>query len=53
VAYEMCSPLLEGGSLEVLDRYARLFVEFLQRLNADVGSGTGARQSGMESVSRG
>ncbi len=40
VAYEMCSPLLEGGGLEVLDRYARLFAEFLQRLNSDLGSRT-------------
>ena len=53
VAYEMCSPLLEGGSLEVLDRYARLFVEFLRRLNADIGSKKGAHQSRMESVARG
>jgi sugar phosphate isomerase/epimerase len=29
VAYEMCSPLLGGGSVENLDRYARRFVEFL------------------------
>jgi sugar phosphate isomerase/epimerase len=29
IAYEMCSPLLGGGSLENLDRYARKFVEFL------------------------
>jgi hypothetical protein len=29
VAYEMCSPLLGGGSLENLDRYARRFVEFM------------------------
>jgi sugar phosphate isomerase/epimerase len=50
VAYEMCSPLLEGGSLEVLDKHARLFVEFLQRLNADLGSGRGARASGLEQV---
>ncbi len=27
VAYEMCSPLLEGGSMENLDRYARKFLE--------------------------
>ena len=40
VAYEMCSPLLEGGGLEVLDRYAHLFAEFLQRLNSDLGSRT-------------
>jgi sugar phosphate isomerase/epimerase len=38
VAYEMCSPLLEGGSLEVLDRYARLFAEFLKRFNGDLNS---------------
>jgi sugar phosphate isomerase/epimerase len=31
VAYEMCSPLLGGGSIENLDRYARRFLEFLQR----------------------
>jgi len=30
VAYEMCSPLLGGGGLENLDRYARRFLEFLR-----------------------
>jgi sugar phosphate isomerase/epimerase len=30
VAYEMCSPLRDGGSLETLDRYARRFLEFMQ-----------------------
>jgi len=30
VAYEMCSPLLEGGSVENLDRYARKFLEMFQ-----------------------
>jgi sugar phosphate isomerase/epimerase len=30
VAYEMCSPLRDGGSLEILDRYARQFLEFMQ-----------------------
>jgi sugar phosphate isomerase/epimerase len=29
VAYEMCSPLVGGGSEENLDRYARRFLEFL------------------------
>ena len=29
VAYEMCSPVLGGGSKENLDRYARRFLEFL------------------------
>ena len=31
-AYEMCSPLLGGGSIENLDRYARRFLEFLRKL---------------------
>jgi sugar phosphate isomerase/epimerase len=30
VAYEMCSPLLGGGSIENLDRYARKFLEFVR-----------------------
>jgi sugar phosphate isomerase/epimerase len=29
VAYEMCSPLLGGGSLENLDRHARAFLKYL------------------------
>jgi sugar phosphate isomerase/epimerase len=29
VAYEMCSPLRDGASAEVLDSYARRFIEFL------------------------
>jgi hypothetical protein len=53
VAYEMCSPLLEGGSLEVLDRYARLFAEFLHRLNSDLSSRKMAEQSRLEQVARG
>jgi sugar phosphate isomerase/epimerase len=53
VAYEMCSPLVEGGSLEVLDRYARLFVEFLQRLNGEISSRTMAGQSQLQPVSKG
>jgi sugar phosphate isomerase/epimerase len=32
VAYEMCSPLLGGGSVENLDRYARRFLEYLDNL---------------------
>ena len=32
VAYEMCSPILGGGSLENLDRYARRFLKFLESL---------------------
>lgn len=30
VAYEMCSPVLGGGSEENLDRYARRFLEYLE-----------------------
>ena len=30
VAYEMCSPLRDGTSLDVLDRYARRFLEFVR-----------------------
>jgi sugar phosphate isomerase/epimerase len=30
IAYEMCSPLLHGGSLETLDRYARQFLQYVQ-----------------------
>ncbi|MBM3810666.1 MAG: sugar phosphate isomerase/epimerase [Acidimicrobiia bacterium] len=34
LAYEMCSPLLGGGSLENLDRYARKFLEYMERFRA-------------------
>ena len=30
VAFEMCSPLLGGGSLENLDRYARQFLDYIK-----------------------
>jgi sugar phosphate isomerase/epimerase len=30
VAYEMCSPLVDGGAEETLDRYARRFLEWLE-----------------------
>jgi sugar phosphate isomerase/epimerase len=29
IAYEMCSPLLGGGSMDNLDRYARRFLEYM------------------------
>jgi sugar phosphate isomerase/epimerase len=32
VAYEMCSPILGGGSIENLDRYAGLFLKFIRAL---------------------
>jgi L-ribulose-5-phosphate 3-epimerase len=38
VAYEMCSPLLDGGTVDVLDKYARLFLEFLDRVNKEVAA---------------
>ena len=34
VAYEMCSPLRDGNSLDVLDQYARKFVEFMKQTKA-------------------
>jgi sugar phosphate isomerase/epimerase len=33
VAYEMCSPLRDGGDLETLDRYAKHFINFIKPLN--------------------
>jgi sugar phosphate isomerase/epimerase len=36
VAYEMCSPLRGGGSLENLDRYARRFIALIHQLRADI-----------------
>jgi hypothetical protein len=30
VAYEMCSPLRGGGSVENLDCYARKFIDFMR-----------------------
>ncbi|HKX00757.1 MAG TPA: sugar phosphate isomerase/epimerase family protein [Bryobacteraceae bacterium] len=38
VAYEMCSPLLGGGSIENLDRYARRFLEFIHEFREQAGS---------------
>jgi sugar phosphate isomerase/epimerase len=38
VAYELCSPLRDGSDLEILDRYARLFVEFLKQVRNDIQS---------------
>ena len=38
VAYELCSPLRDGGREETLDRYARLFVEFLQQVRTDLAA---------------
>ncbi len=36
VAYEICSPIRDGGSLETLDRYARSFLEFLNRVRQEI-----------------
>ena len=38
VAYELCSPLRDGGSLPTLDRYARRFVEFLAQVKQEIAS---------------
>jgi sugar phosphate isomerase/epimerase len=37
VAYELCSPVRDGGRLETLDRYARGFVEFLDAVRREQG----------------
>ena len=39
VAYEMCSPLRDGGTIETLDRYARLFLAYLESLSKWTGGG--------------
>ena len=36
VAYEICSPVRDGGSLATLDRYARSFLEFLNRARHEI-----------------
>jgi sugar phosphate isomerase/epimerase len=43
VAYEMCSPLQGGGSLENLDRCAEAFVTYMRGLAARVKSTPAAR----------
>ncbi len=34
VAYEMCSPLLHGGSMETLDLYARRFLAYIEEFKS-------------------
>ncbi len=34
VGYEMCSPLLHGGDVDTLDRYARKFIEYMESFRA-------------------
>jgi sugar phosphate isomerase/epimerase len=34
LAYEMCSPLLHGGSMETLDRYARQFLAYIEEIKS-------------------
>ena len=34
VAYEMCSPLIDGGAMETLDRYGRIFLDYMRGLRA-------------------
>ncbi len=39
VAYEMCSPLADGGSVETLDHYARRFLEYMESLPRTAAAG--------------
>jgi sugar phosphate isomerase/epimerase len=39
VAYELCSPLRDGGSEKTLDRYARMFVEFVEKVRKEMNLG--------------
>jgi sugar phosphate isomerase/epimerase len=39
VAYELCSPLRDGGSEQTLDRYASLFLKFLRQVRQELGEG--------------
>ena len=41
VAYEMCSPLLGGGGLDNLDRYARRFIDYMRSITP-AATGRGA-----------
>jgi sugar phosphate isomerase/epimerase len=50
VAYEMCSPLRDGGSLETLDSYARRFLEFLARARASADSSSTISRHCLEEV---
>jgi sugar phosphate isomerase/epimerase len=53
IAYEMCSPIRGGGSLENLDRYSRRFVEYMQAFAAGtMGTAGTAGTAGSASVSR-
>ena len=45
VAYEMCSPLLGGGSMENLDRYATRLSRILPRVPRALGLGRGLSQT--------
>ncbi|HZU27202.1 MAG TPA: sugar phosphate isomerase/epimerase [Bryobacteraceae bacterium] len=46
VAYEMCSPLRDGGGSDVLDRYARTFLEFMERFRGTRTEAVTSRSSG-------
>jgi sugar phosphate isomerase/epimerase len=43
IAYEMCSPLVDGGSIETLDRYARHFLEYMSDARAALAEPAAAR----------
>jgi sugar phosphate isomerase/epimerase len=44
LAYEICSPVRDGGSLETLDRYARSFLECLNRVRNELEMESRAQQ---------
>ena len=44
VAYEICSTIRDGGSLETLDRYARAFLEFLDRARHEIEMESGTEK---------
>jgi len=46
VAYEMCSPLIHGGSMEILDRYARGFVDYMTAYQKSAPSSNGRAKTG-------
>lgn len=48
VAYEMCSPLLHGGSMETLDRYARHFLAYIEEFRASRGAAASAATDSLQ-----
>lgn len=53
VAYEICSPVLGGGSIENLDRYAVRFLEFMREVTAESSHDLAAAATGRATGSNG